>query len=160
MSGMILRIDDRLVHGQVVIGWGVVYQIEQYAVVSDNIANSEWEADIMRNATSGVETVIHDFANGVAYINAHHAEPASRMVLVESLEDFQKIATMGLQMKTIDVGGIHYTPGSAEYLSYLFLTKEAVQIFRELMAMGFTFYCQDMPTNTRYDLARLLEREK
>jgi PTS system mannose-specific IIB component/fructoselysine and glucoselysine-specific PTS system IIB component len=43
MSIALARIDDRLIHGQVIIGWGVPLRVELIVVVDDGVAANDWE---------------------------------------------------------------------------------------------------------------------
>ncbi len=49
---VLCRIDDRLVHGQVVIGWGRAMGIELIILVDDTVAASAWEQELYRMAVS------------------------------------------------------------------------------------------------------------
>ena len=48
MSLLLYRIDDRLIHGQVVIGWGRPLDVGFIALVDDQVAASDWEQDLYR----------------------------------------------------------------------------------------------------------------
>ncbi len=48
MPVVLYRIDERLIHGQVVMGWGPQLGVEHYVVVDDELATSEWEQDLYR----------------------------------------------------------------------------------------------------------------
>ena len=48
MSLVLYRIDDRLIHGQVVIGWGRPLDVGFVALVDDQVAASDWEQDLYR----------------------------------------------------------------------------------------------------------------
>ena len=48
MSVVLYRIDERLIHGQVVMGWGPQLGVEHYVVVDDELATSEWDQDLYR----------------------------------------------------------------------------------------------------------------
>ena len=40
------RIDDRLIHGQVVVGWGQPLELRFIVLVDDDVAASEWEQEL------------------------------------------------------------------------------------------------------------------
>ncbi|HEY0972155.1 MAG TPA: PTS sugar transporter subunit IIB, partial [Gemmatimonadales bacterium] len=44
----LFRIDDRLIHGQVVVGWGQPLEIDLIILVDDELADSEWEQELYR----------------------------------------------------------------------------------------------------------------
>jgi mannose/fructose/N-acetylgalactosamine-specific phosphotransferase system component IIB len=46
MSIVLCRIDDRLIHGQVVIGWGRPLGIDLIILVDDQVAGTPWEQDL------------------------------------------------------------------------------------------------------------------
>ena len=51
MSLVLYRIDDRLIHGQVVVGWGQPLDIGFIVLVDDEVARSEWEQELYRMGT-------------------------------------------------------------------------------------------------------------
>ena len=52
MAIVLCRIDDRLIHGQVVIGWGRAMGIDLIILVDDQVAASEWEQELYRMAVT------------------------------------------------------------------------------------------------------------
>ncbi len=48
MSLVLVRLDDRLVHGQVVVGWGGALRINHLVLVDDRVRHSEWEQELYR----------------------------------------------------------------------------------------------------------------
>src|SRR5688572_31808748 len=44
----LFRIDDRLIHGQVVVGWGQPLDLTFIVLVDDEVASSEWEQELYR----------------------------------------------------------------------------------------------------------------
>ena len=48
MAIELFRIDDRLIHGQVVVGWGQPMDLTFIVLVDDEVASSEWEQELYR----------------------------------------------------------------------------------------------------------------
>src|SRR2546427_12916777 len=48
MSLALYRIDDRLIHGQVVVGWGQPLHVSFIVLVDDEVSSSDWEQDLYR----------------------------------------------------------------------------------------------------------------
>lgn len=158
---VILRIDDRLIHGQVLVGWGAFYPIKHLVVGNDRLAQNEWERNLLLMAAPAeVDSRVLVLEEAVSYIHAHLNAPDVSMVLVESPADIRAMADTGLQLKQVNVGGIHFGENRSEYLSYLFLNPQEVELFQHLMEEGFTFECQDVPTGPRHDLKKILEKRK
>ena len=57
MTLALCRVDDRLIHGQVVIGWGIPLGVEHIVLVDDTVAANDWEQDIYRMAVPAGITV-------------------------------------------------------------------------------------------------------
>ncbi len=161
MQPIILRIDDRLIHGQVLVGWGAYYPIKHLVVGNDRIAQNEWERNLLLMAApSEVDSRVLTLEETLAYIHERLNAPDVSMVLVESPADVQEMADKGLMLKQVNVGGIHFGENRSEYLNYLFLNPEEVELFERLIERGFTFECQDVPTGPRHDLKKILEKRK
>jgi mannose/fructose/N-acetylgalactosamine-specific phosphotransferase system component IIB len=52
MPIVLFRVDDRLIHGQVVIGWGTPLGVDRIVLVDDQVSTSPWEQDLYRMAVS------------------------------------------------------------------------------------------------------------
>lgn len=157
---LILRIDDRLIHGQVIVGWGSRFPIHTYVVVDDEIAEQEWERNLLKMAVPPDKKVeILTIREGVHFITEHLQAKPMIMVLISSPFQLEAMANAGLPPMEVNVGGLHFKEGRKQYLNYLFLTEEEKNAFLRLMEKGFTFYCQDIPNNPRIDLKKVLERQ-
>jgi mannose/fructose/N-acetylgalactosamine-specific phosphotransferase system component IIB len=155
---LIIRIDDRLIHGQVLVGWCSKFPIKKFIIGDDEIANNDWEKNLILSATSSdYRTEILSIKDTCRYINESLTSSTSTMILVDSPKQIKRMNKIGLPIKRINVGGIHYREGRIQYLRFLFLNNEEVEIFRQLMKDGFIFECQDLPTNKKLDLRKVLE---
>ena len=52
MAIVLFRVDDRLIHGQVVVGWGRPLGVNRIVLVDDQVAGSPWEQDLYRMAVT------------------------------------------------------------------------------------------------------------
>src|SRR6185312_2514817 len=69
MSIVLCRIDDRLIHGQVVIGWGRPLGINLIILVDDQVAASDWEQELYRMAVDpNIEVRFVSVADATAHL--------------------------------------------------------------------------------------------
>jgi PTS system mannose-specific IIB component/fructoselysine and glucoselysine-specific PTS system IIB component len=148
MSLVLARIDDRLIHGQVVIGWGRPLGVTLIVLVDDQVAASPWEQELYRMAVPPEIRV--EFA-GVADAAAHLAgwAAAADRVLVLTGDIPTMVALHDARadlLHHINLGGIHHRPGRIERLRYLYLTEGELRALKALASSGATVTAQDLPT--------------
>jgi PTS system mannose-specific IIB component/fructoselysine and glucoselysine-specific PTS system IIB component len=147
MPIVLCRIDDRLVHGQVVVGWGRPLEIDRIVLVDDAVAASEFECDLYRMAVpEEMDVEFTTTADAPARIAALAPCGDRVLVLTGSVAAMAALARSrpGL-LRTINVGGLHDAPGRREYLRYVYATDEELADLRALAAEGIDVRAQDLP---------------
>ncbi|HXD48268.1 MAG TPA: PTS sugar transporter subunit IIB, partial [Gemmatimonadaceae bacterium] len=75
MTLVLYRIDDRLIHGQVVVGWGQPLDIGFIVLVDDTVAASDWEQELYRMAVPPeMEVYFHSTADALAALPKYRAD--------------------------------------------------------------------------------------
>src|SRR4051812_22666857 len=87
MSIVLCRIDDRLIHGQVVIGWGRPLGINLIILVDDQVAQSDWEQELYRMAVDpDIEVRFASVADAAAHLQEWQTNGKRGLVLTGDLE--------------------------------------------------------------------------
>lgn len=159
-SNIIWRIDDRLIHGQVIVGWCSALPINKLIVCDDEIAGKEWERSLLSMAAPpDLPTEILSIQETVEKVKAGIFSKNLSLILLKSPKVLQKLIDLGITIEKVIIGGIHFQQDRKEYLPYIYLSEGEVNIFKLLMKKGIKFECQDLPTSSRYDLKKLLEKK-
>ena len=155
MSWVLQRVDDRLIHGQVVVAWGGLLHPRRIWVVDDAAAASPWEKDLLCSAAPGVEVRVV----GVAEAVAHHAEEAEAaggaFLVVRDLRTAAALVDAGVVIHTLNLGGIHYAPGRTRVNEYVYLDEADRERARRMIARGVILEVQDVPATRPQALASL-----
>lgn len=148
MSLVLCRVDDRLVHGQVVIGWGRPLGATEVILVDDAVAASPWEQDLYRMATpSGLTVRFATTAEAVRELPAWQAGGDRTILLTGDLATMASLREAHPEIVTrINLGGIHHRNGRDEHLRYLYLDEAEVALVRRLAEGGAEILAQDLPT--------------
>ena len=157
MPLVVARIDDRLVHGQVVIGWCRPLEIGRILLVDDGVAGSEFEQDLYRMAVpDGIELEVLSEAEAVARLPAVAALADRTLVLTATVEGMLGLvrARPGL-VQAINLGGVHDGPGRVERLRYIYLTDAEIAALVAVAATGVSVTAQDLPTSRPIGLEAL-----
>lgn len=159
-SGIIWRIDDRLIHGQVIIGWCGQLPVQRLIVCDNEIASSEWERNLLLMAAPvNLPAEVCSVEQTANSVHLWQSSKKITLILLKSPDLVKALLARGVSFEKVNIGGIHYREDRQEYLSYLFLSSEEVEIFRELIKTGIYFECQDLPTSSSYNLEKLIEKK-
>lgn len=151
MSIVLLRVDERLIHGQVTVGWGARLSPGRYLVVDDVLATSEWERDLMAlgvpsDAVSEFVTV----AEARERLDEWDEGPERVVLLTRTVHAMLRLARKGrLAGREVNLGGLHPAEGRTQVLPYLFLGPKERRQIRELEAEGVRVTAQDLPGAVR-----------
>lgn len=159
MGIVLLRIDERLIHGQVLLGWGRSLRPDRYLVVDDELAQSDWEQDLYRLTLDGAADARFLSVNQArAELPALKAAPERTVVLTRGATAMAELARGGLLSgERVNVGGIHFRPGRTEVRSYIHLDEQDRAALRELRDEGAQVTGRDLPDTTPVSLETLLE---
>jgi PTS system mannose-specific IIB component len=158
---IIWRIDDRLIHGQVIIGWCGQLPITRLAVIDKQIAKNSWEKELLLMAAPpNLPAEILTVEEITQKISPWTKGKEMILVLLKSPELIKELKDAGVDVKKVNVGGMHFRDDRRELLSYLYLSPNEIKLFEELMEQGIHFECQDLPTSTAYDLKKIIQRKK
>ena len=140
------RIDDRLIHGQVVVGWGQPLDVRFIVLVDDAVAASDWEQELYRmGVPPEMELRFHSAAEAAPLLDAlSHRAAAGHPAHRRHRDDARARASHG-GVREVNVGGIHHRAGRAQHLRYVFLTPEEQQALRDVAALGALVTAQDVP---------------
>jgi PTS system mannose-specific IIB component/fructoselysine and glucoselysine-specific PTS system IIB component len=157
MPIVLCRVDDRLVHGQVVIGWGRPLAIQLIVLVDDTVAASPWEQDLYRMAVSPeIELRFDTIAEASARLEEWQTGTRRTLVLTGDLPTMAALhAADPTAMHHINLGGVHHRAGRRERLPYLYLSDDELKGLLALEAAGADIQAQDLPTSPPVPLRAL-----
>ena len=156
MSLALYRIDDRLIHGQVVLGWGQPLDAGFIVLVDDAVAGSEWERELYRMAVPpGTEVYFHTTGECPAALARYRDDPRPGILLTADVETMGALVDMGL-VPAVNVGGIHHRDDRTQRLRYVFLSPAEEQALRAIVARGVPVTAQDVPSARAVPLDELL----
>ena len=133
----LVRVDEKLLHGQVLVGWGSALGISNYVVVDDHIAADEWERDLVLAGLppeSAGEVVTT--ADAAAQWEAWRRDDVRRGVLVAGIIELAALADAGATLSEVNVGGLRQRAGRREFLSYVQLDADEQRAALSLCERG------------------------
>jgi PTS system mannose-specific IIB component/fructoselysine and glucoselysine-specific PTS system IIB component len=158
MAIVLYRVDERLIHGQVVVGWGSQLRPDRFLVVDTALATSEWEQELF---TLGVpeRTGVEFIAPGPAReeLSGWRESELRSVLLTRDLATMLELARgRTLEGENMNLGGLHLRKGREEVLPYLFLDESDKVTLTELVKEGVIISAQDLPGSPKVTLESLL----
>ncbi|HUF36375.1 MAG TPA: PTS sugar transporter subunit IIB [Gemmatimonadales bacterium] len=157
MPIVLFRVDDRLIRGQVVVGWGQPLGVTRIVLVDDHVSGSEWEQDLYRMAVSPeIDVRFVTVADAGIELSRWQADGGRTLVLTGDLGTMAALhAAAPAIVRHVNLGGVHHRPGRRERLPYLYLTDEELRGLAALEHAGAEITAQDLPTTQPVDLRSL-----
>ena len=157
MNVQLFRIDDRLIHGQVVLGWAKYLYSKHVVLCDDEIAENEWESELYLSCVpADIDAKIINIKEAVRLFNNGLPEPDKTIVLVKSPAVLLNLIDDGYLPEKVNIGGIHYGESRTKYLPYVFLSEQDIADLQTCAKKGVNLYCQDVPNAKVYKLTDLL----
>ena len=159
MSFLLYRIDDRLIHGQVVVGWGQPLDAKFIVLVDDAVATSDWEQELYRmGVPPHMDVYFVSVADAVSLIPRLQQDERPGILLTPDIVTMHQLVKAGV-IEAVNVGGIHHRPGRDQKIRYVFLTPAETS---ELEAMGQSVrvFAQDLPGAQEFSLEQILKGEE
>ena len=156
MSIALYRIDDRLVHGQVMTAWARIFSITKIIVVDDATAKNAFLCDVMKMAVpSGCSVQILSVADAVPVLQASEKSDEKTIVLVKAPIALRALIDQGIVIKEINVGNVGAGPGRKAVMRSTQLTREEYDTLVGMSAQGIHIYFQMLPEAKSMELDKL-----
>jgi mannose/fructose/N-acetylgalactosamine-specific phosphotransferase system component IIB len=158
VSFLLYRIDDRLIHGQVVVGWGQPLDAKFIVLVDEGVAGSDWEQELYRmGVPPHMDVYFVAPGDAVNLVRELRKDDRPGILLTADIPTMHKLVDAGV-VEAVNVGGIHHRPGREQKLRYVFLTPaEAAEL--EAMAASVRVFAQDLPGAEEYSIGQILKGE-
>ena len=154
------RIDDRLIHGQVVVGWGQPLELRFLVLVDDEVASSEWEQELYRmGVPPDMRVEFVSVAQAIEQYARFAADPKPGMLLTGDIDTMARLCLAIPALRRVNLGGVHHRAGRAQKLRYIFLTRDEENELRAMAERGVEISAQDVPAARAIPLHTLLAGE-
>ncbi|NLM17716.1 MAG: PTS sugar transporter subunit IIB [Candidatus Riflebacteria bacterium] len=147
-----LRIDDRLIHGQVIVGWLPKLSPKQLLVVNEKIQNDFMRQELM--SLSVPENITLSFSSPEEAADKIISD--SCLLLTASPEDAWHCLQNGVAPEVFNVGGMHSKPGKEEIFEALHLDSQDRKYFKMIIDSGVEPVFQPTPQNEPLLLSDIL----
>jgi mannose/fructose/N-acetylgalactosamine-specific phosphotransferase system component IIB len=160
MKVQLIRIDDRLIHGQVVLSWAK-YLKSKRILLCDNVVAARMGKQLYLTCVPGnLQAIILGTGDTRDFLSREQANLDKTIILVKSPQVLLELTENGFAPDEANLGGMHYAEDRRKYLPYVFLAPRDVEDLRILIQKGISIYCQEVPTAKKYNILEVLGNKK
>ncbi len=159
MSLRLVRVDDRLIHGQVIAVWLRALGADRIVVVDDRTAADEFLRDVLVLASPpGVPVEVHDVAGGVARCLELAGSSERAMVIVRTPETALRLREAGVPFEVLNLGGLGAGPGRRRLHKTISASDEELSQLRAIESLGTRVEIQIVPDERAVPLSAIDKR--
>lgn len=159
----LLRIDDRLLHGEVAFSWIEYYNLKRIIIVNDEASQNDFTRMILElSKPKNVELTILqlEFCNKEIINEAFNEENC--IVIVGNCFDAQIVNNIFIENDlykiNINIGGLRNRPNSVQLMDAVYLSKEDIKILRNFINQDIRVYVKRMPDDKEINItSKILE---
>lgn len=147
----LIRVDNRLLHGQIVTAWRAATGCDCILIVSDTVKSDPMRMQALKMAKpEGLRVVVKNRAGAVAALTSGVTDKYKLFVVCETIADADAVAR-ATGTKEFDVGNAPFAEGREQISRSVAIDEEERAILRALDADGFRPYLQMVPSDKQVD---------
>ncbi|OAT52228.1 PTS system mannose/fructose/N-acetylgalactosamine-transporter subunit IIB [Providencia heimbachae] len=152
----VARIDDRLIHGQVITTWVKNFDIEQVIIINDKVANDTVQQSVLTMAAPpDLKIVVFGVDKFIDVLKKAEIKRRTMLLFTNSI-DVNKLVENGLKLEKLNVGGMRMQEGRRNLSRAVAVTPEEEQAFKSLINNNILIEIQMVPKDPIVELKTLL----
>ena len=146
MPVALARIDDRMIHGQVTVGWGQQLHPDLIMLANNAIAADPWQHRVYASSVPPeIDVAILSVAETAARLGSP-VDPNERVLLLTgSPGEMAELVRLGAPIKNVNLGGLHFGAGKQEMLPFVYVDHQDIVALNRLLTLGVTLSAQQVP---------------
>jgi PTS system mannose-specific IIB component len=157
MAIVFVRIDNRLIHGQVSAAWMAAFDAGVILVADDGVAQDDIQRKVLHMAAPAgcrVDVLTTGDAAGKILSGAYDRDKV--FLLVKTPAGIKAIVDAGVAIPEVNIGNMHYSPGKRQISKSVSVDDRDVEIFRELAGKGVKLEVRWLPSSRAESLTKLI----
>lgn len=154
----LIRIDFRLIHGQVVTKWVKQANADRIIIVNDALANDEFLGSVYKMAApSDVRVSIFTIEKAITKWEKNQFGEGNVLMLFKSVEDARSMQKKGFPMKSLQIGGLGGGNGRVNTSCGISFDAKDATLLKEIQNEGCEVYIHVVPSQQKFELNKVIE---
>lgn len=150
---LLLRIDNRLVHGQVGVTWTTSLGANLLVVADDVSANDKLQQELMSMTAESSGAGIRFFTIEKTINIINKAAPSQKIFLIcRTPQDARALIDGGVPVKDVNVGNMHFEKGKRQLSKKVYIDDKDLEDLKYIESIGVNVFIQDVPGDIKESL--------
>lgn len=145
----LVRVDDRLLHGQIICAWVPFVKADSLVVASDEAAGDTLISEIIESCgCKGLNVNVRKIDDAVKCVK--RTEKDRIILIVGNLADAMRVYEQGLRFTTLNLGNIHHEDSGRKITPSVIVNREDEEIIGKFRSLGVSIEIRDVPASSSY----------
>ena len=145
----LIRIDDRLLHGQVAYSWKAALNYEAIVIANDNIVNDEIRKSALKIAVPpGVKLAIRTIEESAKLVNNEKLLNVNVLLICSNPKDVYEVLKLINEKPKINLGGIQSSSDKKMFSRAVYLDKEDIDYLDKINELGYEIDVRQTPSES------------
>jgi len=154
-----VRMDNRLIHGQILVSWNAALSIDHLIVTNDKVAKDPMQVTLLKAVTPiGSKVSILTIEECVDYCMSPEAEDENIFIITKFPEDGLALIEEGLEIDTLNLGNQAFVRGAKKLSNSVYLTEEGVSALKKMHEKGIKLTCRMLPNDSKSEFWPVIEK--
>lgn len=153
----LLRVDHRLLHGQVAFSWTNNLGADCILIANDDVPVNELRKTTIKLAKpQGVRLVIKNIADSIEALKSGVTDKYKLFIVVESVADAEKLVSAFPEIKHVNLGGVKAREGTRKIGNAVNLLPEEEELVRKMIDQGVEVEIRQVPNDKKISAANVI----
>lgn len=160
MSIVLTRIDNRLIHGQILEAWVPHTRADCIVVANDQVAGMPLQCRLMEAAVpKHIQVLIGSLEDVSTSLRSERFVGLRVLLLFETSQDALQARRLGIRFDNLNLGNMHAGDGKVRFSCTLALDPDDIRNLAQLEASGVSIACQCIPADKQRPWRKLIREE-
>ncbi|WP_029450663.1 PTS sugar transporter subunit IIB [Clostridium algidicarnis] len=151
----LLRVDDKLLHGQVAFSWVRNLKIHTIIIADDKVAYDEFsKMTLGLSKPTGVNLIIIEVDEAIELLKTHVNSKMNVMAIVGSIDNAYRIIDKIPEIKSLNLGGLRENYNSTSFTQNIAINEKEVKLCKKILDK-----CVEIEVRLTYDDKKLFLRD-
>ncbi len=155
------RVDNRLVHGQIIATWMPHLRLQRILIASDTVPNNQLQMTMFRMAIpQQLQFEALPLKNAARALAARTYGNERVLVLLESVTDAVRLFNGGNPFALLNIGNVHHAADRKRFTNAVYLSETELEQLKGLMDRGTRIEIRSLPTESPIDLRQAMSEAR